>query len=160
MYRWFKSLNVAVASERQQRKLAKEIVDQTIVAECGAFTFSLERGRTEIREVPFVYRPNLIAAIADLVDQHHRYKTRILFFILVHHRSYHRSRAGLTWHNGAIPSNEIWVKLHCKKWGVTVHLCYGVLGHFHICWCNVTLQGVLVQHGVFHNTLKRCSKVF
>ena len=115
MYRWFKSLNVAVASERQQRKLAKEIVDQTIVAERGAFTFSLERGRTEIREVPFVYRPNLIAAIADLVDRHHRYKTRILFFILVHHRSYHRSRAGLTWHNGAIPSNEIWVKLGGDK---------------------------------------------
>ena len=50
--------------------------------------------------------------------------------------------------------------LHCKKWGVMVHLCHGVLGHFHICWCNVTLQGVLVHHGVFHDTLKRCSKVF
>ena len=43
---------------------------------------------------------------------------------------------------------------------VTVHLCHGVLGHFHICWCNVTLQGVSVHHGAFHNTLKRCSKVF
>ena len=52
--------------------------------------------------------------------------------------------------------------LHCKKWGVTVHLCHGVLGHFHVCWCNVTLQGVLVHNGVFHfhNTFKKCSKVF
>ena len=57
-------------------------------------------------------------------------------------------------------TNACDVYLHCKKWGVTVHLCHGVLGHFHICWCNVTLQGVLVHHGVFHNTLKRCSKVF
>ena len=48
---------------------------------------------------------------------------------------------------------------HCKKWGVTVHLCHGVLGHFHICWCNITLKGVLVHDGVFHNTLKRFSKV-
>ena len=51
------------------------------------------------------------------------------------------------------------VALHCKKWGVTVHLCHCVLGHFHIGWCNITLQGVLVHNGVFHNTLKKCSKV-
>ena len=50
--------------------------------------------------------------------------------------------------------------VHCKKWGVMVHLCHGALGHFHKCWCNVTLQGVLVHHGVFRNILKRCSKVF
>ena len=50
--------------------------------------------------------------------------------------------------------------IHCKKWGVTVHLCHGVLGHFHVCWCNVTLQGVSVHNGVFHNTIKKCSKVF
>ena len=59
-------------------------------------------------------------------------------------------------------SSEGCCYLHCKKWGVTVHLCHGVMGRFHICWCNVTLQGVLVHHGVFHNTLKgaaRCSKV-
>ena len=31
---------------------------------------------------------------------------------------------------------------------------------FILCWCNATLQGILVHHGGFHNTLKRCSKVF
>ena len=48
---------------------------------------------------------------------------------------------------------------HCKKWGVTVHLYHCVLGHLRMWWCNVTLQGVLVCNGVFHNTLKKCIKV-
>ena len=46
------------------------------MAERGAFTFSSERGREEIREVPFVYRPNLIAAIADLVERHEMYNIK------------------------------------------------------------------------------------
>jgi len=72
--RWFKSLNVSIASERQQRKLAKELVGSNITAERAPFTFSSEKNKEEIREVPFVYRPNLIRAIADLVDKHERYQ--------------------------------------------------------------------------------------
>ena len=53
-----------------------------------------------------------------------------------------------------------WTSYTVKKWGVTVHFCHGVLWHFHNSWCNVTLQDVLVHNGVFHNTLKKCSKVF
>lgn len=105
---------MVVASEGKQRKLAKEIVDQTLVAERGAFTFSGDKGAAEVREVPFVYRPNLIAAIADLVNRHHRYKKNII----IHTKtlmSYHSSSAGLTWHKGAIPANEIWVKLGGDK---------------------------------------------
>ena len=56
-----------------KRKLAKDIVGDNLVAERGAFTFSSERGRQEIREVPFMYRPNLIAAIADVVERHEGY---------------------------------------------------------------------------------------
>ena len=67
-------MNISIASERQQRKLAKGIVGDNFVAERGAFVFSSDRGREEIREVPFVYRPNLIAAIADLVESHERNK--------------------------------------------------------------------------------------
>ena len=58
-----------------------------------------------------------------------------------------------------ITSNRKNHLLHCKKRGVRVHLCHGVVGHLRIWWCNVTLQGVLVRNGVFHNTLKKCSKV-
>ena len=38
-------------------KLAKGIVGDNLVAERGAFIISSDRGREEIREVPFVYRP-------------------------------------------------------------------------------------------------------
>ena len=72
MYRWFKSLNVSIASERQQRKLAKGIVDENFIAERAPFIFS-HKSKEEIREVPFCYRPNLIAAIANTVEKHERY---------------------------------------------------------------------------------------
>ena len=72
MYRWFKSLNVSIASERQQRKLAKRIVDDNFIAERAPFTFSVDKSKEEIRAVPFCYRPNLIAAIADTVEKHER----------------------------------------------------------------------------------------
>ncbi len=62
---------MSIASERQQRQLAKAKTSENLVAERGAFTFSTDRGE-EIREVPFVYSPNLMIAIAELVDKHDR----------------------------------------------------------------------------------------
>ncbi len=63
-----------MASEGQQRKMARDITGDDLVAEKGAFTFALDSGRDEIREVPFVYKPNFIAAIANLVDKHEKYE--------------------------------------------------------------------------------------
>ncbi len=63
-----------MASEGQQRKMARDITGDDLVAEKGAFTFALNGGRDEIREVPFVYKPNFIAAIANLVDKHEKYE--------------------------------------------------------------------------------------
>ncbi len=73
--RWFKSFNVSIASERQQRKIAKEIVGENLIAERGAFSFCEQNKDEVVREVPFVYCPNLIAAIAEIVDKHDRYYT-------------------------------------------------------------------------------------
>lgn len=67
IHRWLKSLSISVSSEKQQRAMAKGIVGDNLVAERGAFTFSLEKGGEEIRDVPFVYCPNLIAKMADLI---------------------------------------------------------------------------------------------
>ena len=53
--RWFKSLKVSIACERQQRILAKGIVGTNLIAERAPFTFSSERKKEEIRDVPFVY---------------------------------------------------------------------------------------------------------
>ena len=71
MYRWFRAHNVVIASEKVQRTLAKEIVGDNIVAERVAFSFPVDNGE-EIREVPFVYIPNFIAKVADVVAQHER----------------------------------------------------------------------------------------
>ncbi len=54
--------------------MARDITGDDLVAEKGAFTFALNGGRDEIREVPFVYKPNFIAAIANLVDKHEKYE--------------------------------------------------------------------------------------
>ena len=54
---------MSIASEHSQRKLAKTIVGDNLVAEKGAFSVSTDHG-DEIREVPFVYYPNLIAKIS------------------------------------------------------------------------------------------------
>ena len=69
-FRWFKSFNVSLASERKQRSLANEIVGENLRSERAPFSCDK---KDEFQEVPFVYRPNLIAAIADTVDQHERY---------------------------------------------------------------------------------------
>ena len=52
--------------------MAKEIVGDNIVAERGAFSFPAEKGGEVVKEVPFVYVPNLIRKIADVVAQHER----------------------------------------------------------------------------------------
>ena len=39
--------------------------------------------KDDIREVPFVFRPNLIAAIADTVDQHERYAIKNEFLVSI-----------------------------------------------------------------------------
>ncbi len=63
---------MSIASERQQRKVAKEIVGDNFVAERAPFTFSPDKTKEEIQDVPFCYRPNLIAAIADTIERHDR----------------------------------------------------------------------------------------
>ena len=69
-----KGLNVTFASEKQQRILADGIIGDNISAEKGAFTFTVDTVQ-DIREVPFVYCPNLIAKVAkvaDTVNHHNR----------------------------------------------------------------------------------------
>ncbi len=63
----FLIFNISIASERQQGKPAKGNISDNLVAERGAFNFSTDYGE-EIWEVPFVYSPNLMITIAELVD--------------------------------------------------------------------------------------------
>ena len=69
-YRWLKTLNISLASEHKQRALARSIRDENVIAEMGPFTSSLDGGGEQIREVPFVYVPNLIRKVADIIHLH------------------------------------------------------------------------------------------
>lgn len=71
IHRWFKEFNVAIASEGRQRIMANSIIGDDLLAEMGAFTFTVDKGE-EFQKVPFVYYPNFIAKVADLVDKHER----------------------------------------------------------------------------------------
>ncbi len=50
--------------------MANDIVGENLVAERGAFSFSQDIGGEVIRAVLFVYVPNLIAKVADIIHWH------------------------------------------------------------------------------------------
>lgn len=68
--------------------------------------------------MPFVCLKNLIAAVADTVAKHKRHvllhKTIQHVIDIIINNSNSVSK-GLTWHNGAIPENELWVKFGGNK---------------------------------------------
>lgn len=66
-------MNVSVGSEIKQRSLANDIVGDNMTAEMGAFSFRREGGGEDIKQVPFVYVPNLIRKATDLIEQHRGY---------------------------------------------------------------------------------------
>ena len=57
----------------------KEIIGDNLKAERAPFSSD----KDYIMEVPFVFRPNLIAAIADTVDQHERYAIKNEFIVSI-----------------------------------------------------------------------------
>ncbi len=69
-YRWLKVFNVSLASERKQRILAKDLVGDNFKVESVPFSFNVD-GRV-IKEAPFVYVPNLIRKISDVVASHEK----------------------------------------------------------------------------------------
>ena len=68
-----KKFKIHLASEKKQRILAQDITGNNIEAEKAPFLFSREGGGEEIREVPFVYVPNLVRKVADLLMHNERY---------------------------------------------------------------------------------------
>ena len=71
-FSWLKTLNITLASESKQRALAKTIAGTNLKAELGAFSFSGDGGGEVIREAPFVYVPNLIAKVANMIASYER----------------------------------------------------------------------------------------
>lgn len=56
--------------------MARDILRENLKAEMAAFTFPAEKGvkggNRVIKEVPFVYYPNFISKVADMVNDHER----------------------------------------------------------------------------------------
>lgn len=71
--------------------MAKDILGTDPVAEKGAFTFLVDKKREEVREVPFVYYPNFIAKVADLVNQHERQVHVEIMYNRPHHANFIRT---------------------------------------------------------------------
>ena len=103
--------------------MANEIVGDNIEAEKGAFTFSHGKGE-EIRDAPFVYCPNLISKVSDMVYHHERQAVCMCACVYVVRKEWRKVHidtnnncrySGLTWHNGAIPDYELWIKLGGDK---------------------------------------------
>lgn len=72
LIRWLQKFKIHLSSEKRQRSLASNIVGEAIQGENGAFICSKEGGGNEIKEVPFVYVPNLVQKVADLLAHNQR----------------------------------------------------------------------------------------
>ncbi|KAL5491484.1 hypothetical protein EMCRGX_G016781 [Ephydatia muelleri] len=97
--RWLKASNVSLACEERMRHVgSKRIVGDNIQGELAPFSFTLTSGGEELRAAPLVFIPNLIQKVTQLLDENHR-------------------TSRLTWHNGVIPENEVWLKLGGDKAG-------------------------------------------
>ena len=105
--RWLKTLNISLASEHKQRLLARTLCDENVQAEMSPFTSSLDGDGQQIREVPFVYVPNIIRKIADIIEHHCIHLCDFALPCI-------RASEGLTWH-GVIPTDEIWLKSVATK---------------------------------------------
>ena len=104
-----------MASEKKQRLLSKELISVEVVAEAAPFTFSLKGGGEEVKASGIAYISYLADKIFELLDQHSRYQVWTYKGWLVMTDIY--SNDSLTWHNGVIPEDEIWIKIGGDKGG-------------------------------------------
>ena len=110
--KWIKTWGVQIASERKIRLVATEMT--SVVAESALLPFQLKSGREELKPAPIAYLPFLKLKMIDLLDKNERYvhvhvQALTLMSVLRLHT--------LTWHNGRIPPNKVWVKLGGDKGG-------------------------------------------
>lgn len=124
---------VGIASEKKMRHEAAEIVGTNLEAELVPLSFAHKDGGEVIKEAPIAYIPHLWEKVKDLLDQNsddskgYAYiQTSCMKITCTVHcgndilNRVHR----VTWHNGGIPSDEVWLKLGGDKGGGTVKLCF------------------------------------
>ena len=126
-----KSWGVAIAGEKKMRAVSNQIVGENLKAEAVPLSFRLKDGGEEIRPAPMAYIPNLWQKIEDMLNESdnniteyvtHVYRNACLELGLLHICSVHR----VTWHKGAIPDDEIWVKIGGDMGGNTFKMCFQI----------------------------------
>ena len=117
--RWLTQWGVRLESEAKQRKRAKSLLPLDILAENAMFTFNRTGGGVEIRSATYVRVPDLCKLVLWLLDSNERYLVVMMFRSIqcLHCVSNHCSCNRLTWHDGLIPEDEIWVKIGGDKGG-------------------------------------------
>ena len=81
-----KTFSVSLASERKQRVLASAEVGENLAHEMVPFAVSKEGNTIQIKEVPFVYVPNVIAKVSDrlMSQQRCNYNTLTITIMLTY----------------------------------------------------------------------------
>ena len=107
------------------------MIGENLAGEAAPFYFVLKSG-IDIRPAPHVFVPDLVCKIFQVLEQNGRY-----MYVHVHVRSYRHLHMSmlymyitecntlpmalktnrLTWHDGVIPPDEIWVKIGGDKGG-------------------------------------------
>jgi hypothetical protein len=113
------------------RKRAKEVIGDGVVVEKVALTFPLKDGKggEEVILKPFGSISDLWKKVTELLEQNERYtvmSNSIFLLSLVMHR-----HGRLTWHEGRLPEDEIWVKLGGDKGGGTLKMAFQIVNVLH-----------------------------
>eukprot|EP00731_Ephydatia_muelleri_P036064 Em0197g9a len=98
MRRWLKAWGIQLASEQKMRQRASALIGTNMSAEMIPLLFKHKGGADEIKPAPIAYIPHLWARIQTLLEQND--VTGV---------------DRLTWHNGVIPADELWVKIGGDK---------------------------------------------
>ena len=139
MIRWLVEAGVLIASEKL---LSKELVSTDIISEAAPFTFALKRGGEEVQASAMAYVvPSLPDKVIELLEQHARFEHEGRDNVIISIGNIY-SVDQLTWHNGAIPPDEIWVKLGGDKHGGSFKMNFQI--------CNVCIPNSKTNTCVFY----------
>ena len=114
--RWLKVFKISLGSERKQRIHAKGLLGDNLTTEEAVFSFPLKSGGEELRAAPFVYVPDLVEKVTNILTENKRYGFNFTCMCQCLLAPLLPCRANrLTWHKGAIPADEVWLKLGGDK---------------------------------------------
>ncbi len=102
---------MSIASENVMRKRAKEVIGDGAMVDKVALTFPLkdDKGGEEVLMKPFGYILDLWKKVEELLEENERYMV-MSNSIFISNLAAHR-HGRLTWHEGRLPEDEIWVKI-------------------------------------------------